>query len=271
MRKSSTARPKRGRIIPLLLTGGIGYVLGAWHMSALREPDHASAAAARAVAVRFPAEWTNPQPTATPAVTPHSAATTALFSPVALAPQALQPAQVTLQQSDAENAPIQLFDPHASDPHASDPHAMVQTASLESVALPAASAAHPATESARPSANMAKPAKTTAAAARAPATNRSPYLLDDAQIASIKARLHLTPDQEQMWPAVEAALRNIAYRRTQLAREGGVANLQSLDPNAVQGLRTAAVPLIMSFNEEQKEEVRNLAHVMGLDQLASQF
>jgi hypothetical protein len=56
-----------------------------------------------------------------------------------------------------------------------------------------------------------------------------------------------------------------------LAREGGVANLQSLDPNAVQGLRTAAVPLIMSFNEEQKEEVRNLAHVMGLDQLASQF
>ena len=91
MRKSSTARPKRGRIIPLLLTGGIGYVLGAWHMSALREPDHASAAAARAVAVRFPAEWTNPQPTATAAVTPHSAATTALFSPVALAPQALQP------------------------------------------------------------------------------------------------------------------------------------------------------------------------------------
>ena len=74
-----------------------------------------------------------------------------------------------------------------------------------------------------------------------------------------------------MWPAVEAALRNIAYKRTQLAREGGAANVQSLDPNAVQGLKTAAVPLIMSFNEEQKEEVRNLAHVMGLDQLASQF
>jgi hypothetical protein len=39
----------------------------------------------------------------------------------------------------------------------------------------------------------------------------------------------------------------------------------------VQGLKSAAVPLIMSFNSEQKEEVRNLAHVMGLDQLASQF
>jgi len=27
----------------------------------------------------------------------------------------------------------------------------------------------------------------------------------------------------------------------------------------------------MSFNAEQKEEVRSLAHVMGLDQLAAQF
>jgi len=76
-----------------------------------------------------------------------------------------------------------------------------------------------------------------------------------------------------MWPAVEVALRNIGYKRTQQAREGGGANMpaQSFDPYAVQGLKTAAVPLIMSFNEEQKEEVRNLAHVMGLDQLASQF
>jgi hypothetical protein len=264
MRKSSKARPKRGRIIPLLLTGGIGYLLGAWHMASLRESDHRSAAAAQAVAIRFPAEWLNPQPPAKAAVTARSVAAAALFSPVALAPQRLQPTPVLLQQPDAENAPTQ-----SSDPHASEPHAMVQTASLENVALPAPSPAH--AEPARPAANTAKPAKIFSAAARAPASNRSAYVLDEAQIASIKARLHLTPDQEQMWPAVEAALRNIAYKRTQLAREGGAANVQSLDPNAVQGLKTAAVPLIMSFNEEQKEEVRNLAHVMGLDQLASQF
>jgi len=270
MRKSGKVRPKRGRIIPLLLTGGIGYLLGAWHTAALRETDRQSAAAAQAVAVRFPAEWISPQRAATPAATSRSDTTAALFSPVALAPQPLQPAQMALQQSDTENAPTQLFDPHTSDPRAADSHTMVQTASLENVALPAAPA-HPAVEPARPSANTAKPAKTSAAAARAPAANRSAYVLDEAQIASIKARLHLTPDQEQMWPAVEAALRNIAYKRTQLAREGGAANVQSLDPNAVQGLKTAAVPLIMSFNEEQKEEVRNLAHVMGLDQLASQF
>jgi hypothetical protein len=264
MRKSGKARPKRGRIIPLLLTGGFGYLLGAWHTAALREIDHESAAAAQALAVRFPAEWINPQ-RATRAVTTRSDATAALFSPVALAPQPLQPAQMALQQPDTESAPTQLFDPHAT-----DPHTMVQTASLENVALPVAPA-HPAAGPARPSANAAKPAKTPASAARVATANRSAYVLDDAQIASIKARLHLTPDQEQMWPAVEAALRNIAYKRTQLAREGGAANVQSLDPNAVQGLKTAAVPLIMSFNEEQKEEVRNLAHVMGLDQLASQF
>jgi hypothetical protein len=39
----------------------------------------------------------------------------------------------------------------------------------------------------------------------------------------------------------------------------------------VQDLKSAATPLILSFNEEQKEQVRSIAHVMGLDQLASQF
>ena len=100
-------------------------------------------------------------------------------------------------------------------------------------------------------------------------------MLNDAQIASIKERLHLTPDQEQMWPAVEAALRNIAYTRQQPPRGRGVpagaTQTAAVDPEAVQSLKSAAVPLIMSFNNEQKDEVRNLVHVIGLDQLASQF
>jgi hypothetical protein len=100
--------------------------------------------------------------------------------------------------------------------------------------------------------------------------------LNDAQIASIKSRLHLSPDQEQMWPAVEAALRNIAYAKAQSARRHGDdrgTEVASLDPDnaAVQGLKSAAVPLIMSFSEEQRSEVRNLAHVMGLDKLAAEF
>ena len=51
------------------------------------------------------------------------------------------------------------------------------------------------------------------------------------------------------------------------------AEVASIDPNAaeVQDLKSAAIPLIMSFSDEQKNEVRSLAHVMGLDQLASEF
>jgi zinc resistance-associated protein len=100
------------------------------------------------------------------------------------------------------------------------------------------------------------------------------FMLNDAQIASIKTRLHLTADQEQMWPAVEAALRNIAYTRSRDARRRSApANTQiaSADAVDVRDLKSAAIPLIMSFNSEQKDEVRNLAHVMGLDQLATQF
>jgi hypothetical protein len=40
--------------------------------------------------------------------------------------------------------------------------------------------------------------------------------LDDAQIEGIKTRLRLTSDQAEYWPAVEAALRDVA--RTQIAR-----------------------------------------------------
>jgi hypothetical protein len=145
----------------------------------------------------------------------------------------------------------------------------MQTASLKDVAPPAAKAGDLSPRSAAGAA-----AKASTSATHPPAATRAGYILDDAQIASIKGRLHLTPDQERMWPAVEAALRNMAYKRTQQAAARSAArNVQAaaVDPEAVEGLKSAAVPLIMSFSSEQKEEVRNLAHVMGLDQLASQF
>jgi hypothetical protein len=97
-------------------------------------------------------------------------------------------------------------------------------------------------------------------------------MLDDAQIASIRQRLHLTPDQERMWPAVEVALRNIAFARVRDARQRGV-QPGAPDPNSaeVADLKSAAIPLLMSFSDQQKDEVRNVVHVMGLDQLATQF
>jgi len=261
MGKKRKPRSKRGRFVPLLAAVGVGYVIGAWHVAALRETDHGSAA--QAVALRFPADWTKAQSMGdarpvTKAAATTSSAVAAMFSPIPMQPSAQEHAAA--QEPAAENFVSQ----------SSDPQVAVQTASLDNaVALPA----HPTTETARPTANPIKSTKVSAASARPAAANRSGYVLDDAQIASIKARLHLTPDQEQMWPAVEAALHNIAYKRTQQARERGAASTlaDAFDPNAVEGLKSAAVPLIMSFNEEQKEEVRNIAHVMGLDQLATQF
>ena len=130
-------------------------------------------------------------------------------------------------------------------------------------------------------AETAKPEPPKVPAASAPArrvTSRSSNVLNEAQIASIKQRLKLTAEQEQMWPAVEAALRKIVYTKTALnpqthgAQSGG-SPVAYIDPSSaeVRQLKSAALPLIMRLNDEQKREVKMLAYVMGLEAVASQF
>jgi hypothetical protein len=237
---------KRGRVLSIVFAGFAGYVIGGWNGSVPRSPE---LSAAQSVALRFPQDLADASPVTVAFATSANAAAMgnarlALFSPqplVAAAPQA--PAQ----QASAAQLPT--------------PQAPLQMASAEQ-ALPVPAAKRP---------NSVKPA---AAAVHNRDDRAAGLMLNDAQIASIKTRLHLTPDQEQMWPAVEAALRNIAYTRSREAqRHGAPANTQvaSADGVDVRDLKSAAIPLIMSFNSEQKDEVRNLAHVMGLDQLATQF
>jgi hypothetical protein len=248
---------KRGRVLSIVVAGFAGYVIGGWNGSVPRSPE---LSAAQAVALRFPQDLDEASPVTVAFATSASAATSgnaaalanthlALFSPqplVTSAPQA--PAQqATAAQMPAPQAPLQM-------------------ASAEQAvsALP-----QPAPAAKRP--NVIKPA---VAAVHNRDDRAAGLMLNDAQIASIKTRLHLTPDQEQMWPAVEAALRNIAYTRSREARRHGApANTQLADAEGVdvRDLKSAAIPLIMSFSSEQKDEVRNLAHVMGLDQLATQF
>jgi len=106
------------------------------------------------------------------------------------------------------------------------------------------------------------------------ARGRPNAVLNDAQIATIKKRLKLTPDQEQMWPAVEVALRNMSYSKKQPNGTSPAAKqLASIDPEGteVQNLKSAAFPLMMSFNNDQKREVRSIVQVIGLEKLASQF
>ena len=95
--------------------------------------------------------------------------------------------------------------------------------------------------------------------------------LSDAQIAGIKERLHLTSDQEYYWPGIEQALRGIA-RKIQAARLSNPnANAGSIDPDSqeVQQLKSAAMPLLFQLRDDQKEEVRKLARVIGLEKVAS--
>jgi hypothetical protein len=244
---------KRGRVLSIVVAGFAGYVIGGWNGSIPRSP---ALSAAQSVALRFPQDLGDASPVTMAFATSANASamgntSLALFSPQPLVvPQASAP-QAPAQQAVAAQLPT--------------PQATMQVASAEQT-LP-----QPAPAAKRP--NGIKPA---VAAVHNRDDRAAGLMLNDAQIASIKTRLHLTADQEQMWPAVEAALRNIAYTRSRDARRRNApANAQVASADAdgvdVRDLKSAAIPLIMSFNSEQKDEVRNLAHVMGLDQLATQF
>ena len=107
--------------------------------------------------------------------------------------------------------------------------------------------------------------------------HRSNAVLNDSQIASIKRRLNLTPEQERYWPAVEAQLRKMEYKKD--AKDAGdkastkSVRLASVDMSKVDvdGLKTAGFPLVMSFSDDQRRELKSLAHLLGLESVISGF
>jgi hypothetical protein len=147
--------------------------------------------------------------------------------------------------------------------------------------------APPQAEAAAPRADTANadpdPARKTAAPAAADTPRRpapAPHpaapstVLNPAQIVSIRERLKLNSYQTQLWPPVESALREISWRKDakgKIAKND--ARSPAIDPESaqVQRLKSAAVPLIMSFNDDQKQEVRTMLRLMGLESLATQF
>ncbi|MGZ3290163.1 MAG: hypothetical protein ACXU87_19240, partial [Xanthobacteraceae bacterium] len=87
-------------------------------------------------------------------------------------------------------------------------------------------------------------------------------------------RLRLSSDQESYWPAVETALRAVA-RKIHAARHGDphATGVPPIDPDAaeVQQLKSAAMPLLFQLREDQKQEVRKLARLIGLEKVAAQI
>jgi hypothetical protein len=121
-----------------------------------------------------------------------------------------------------------------------------------------------------PDPQIAAPAKPKAAAAK-PQGQKSYALLSDAQIAGIKERLKLSSSQEYYWPAVENALRAVARKLQAERLSNPKAAPSQIDPDSeeVQQLKSAAMPLLFQLREDQKDEVRKLARIIGLEKVAA--
>jgi len=117
----------------------------------------------------------------------------------------------------------------------------------------------------------AVPAPSKPKVAAKPAPQKSYALLSDAQIAGIKERLKLTSEQEYYWPGIENALRGIARKIHTARQHDPAATAAQIDPDSpeVSQLKSAAMPLLFQLREDQKDEVRKLARIIGLEKVAS--
>jgi hypothetical protein len=211
------------------------------------------------ISLRFPADWTEVAD-AEPAprmVAYASADSSMLFSP-----------RPTYALADATSTPANLVPasaPVAAASPAVEPLPKARPA-VQAASAPAAAAAAPA----QPKLALAS-ATTKPAVAAAPKPRRSNAVLNESQLASIKKRLKLTPDQERYWPAVEAELRKMEYTKTADNKSTQGTRAASIDMSKVdvQGLKSAGFPLVMSFSDDQRQELRSLAHLLGLESVMS--
>jgi hypothetical protein len=155
--------------------------------------------------------------------------------------------------------------------------ALTQSVPAASRAPIAAPAAEPATTAALapnseiPPVTVTAPQPAKPKAVAKPAPQKSYALLSDAQIAGIKDRLRLSSSQEYYWPSVETALRNVARKINAERLSNPHATAAQLDPDCeeVQQLKSAAMPLLFQLRDDQKDEVRKLARIIGLEKVAS--
>ena len=116
----------------------------------------------------------------------------------------------------------------------------------------------------KPAAPAAPTKVALASATTKPAKPRSNLVLNDSQLAGIKKRLNLTPEQERYWPAVEAELRKMEYSKKSTQGASRTASIDLSKVN-IEGLKSAGFPLVMSFSDDQRRELKSLAHLLGLE------
>lgn len=122
----------------------------------------------------------------------------------------------------------------------------------------------------KPSVTETAPAKPKAAPPPAKPAKPTNVILNDAQIASLKQRLRLSPAQEPYWPEIEAALRGVV-KQIYDANKSAHGKPVPVDTSTaeVERLKTAAMPLLMQMRPDQKAEVINLARIIGMEKLVA--
>jgi hypothetical protein len=282
------SRRAKKRVLACLAVFGAGGIAGLLAGFSADLVQTSELSPAEIVALRFPGGWSR------------IAASSIVLPPAPAAidaTPAAPPGFVLASVEEDAQASSLIFSPfptYSASPRPSLPPQLV-TASVEMpaavLAYAAADAAEPAMPAARPESPSAAPAVAKRAiqpprpanpnpASQAPASP-SNAVLNNAQIASIRERLKLTSYQVSLWPPVESALRDISWHQGR-ADAGGrkpASNALSnphggtIDPDSVpvQRLKSAAFPLIMSLNDDQKQEIRTMVRLMGLENLASRF
>lgn len=185
-----------------------------------------------------------------------------LVPTLALASAAIEPVQVPADRLAQAPVPIEPLRQAFAAATPSDFRAPKSTSSASVNEAPAAAETTAAIEVAPKPKAVAKPQP-----------QKTYSLLSDAQIAGIRDRLKLSSSQEYYWPSVESALRNVSRKisANKLSNPHGP-NVQ-IDPNCdeVQQLKSAAMPLLFQLRDDQKEEVRKLARIIGLENVAQQI
>ena len=247
--RARRGKPSRGIVTGIAIVGaaGIGGLVAGFTVRPGLGPESSSTIVAATIAnmapsdivnLRFPADWA--EAAAADAAAPQMLAFASADGAFTLFnPRPIYPIADTNALTPPAAAPAK-------------PKSSAQTASAQTAAAPAKMMTL-ASASSRPAVVAAtKPAQ------------RSNAVLNDSQIVSIKKRLALTADQERYWPAVEAELRKIEYRKDKSAQGTRMAQVD-VSKVDVEGLKSAGFPLVMSFSDDQRRELKSLAHLLGLE------
>ncbi|HVT56533.1 MAG TPA: hypothetical protein VHD34_10880 [Xanthobacteraceae bacterium] len=99
--------------------------------------------------------------------------------------------------------------------------------------------------------------------------------ITEVNIAQIKSLLKLKASQEPLWARVESVLLSVAREQARSESAGFVRRISrravaiAFNSAVTQRIKNAAMPLLASLDQEQRETVRRLARKMGIGDMVA--